>query len=47
MAWLEMRRSQPGNASQLLRRLGLGEIPLTTPSTNLSPGGPPLTWKNS
>ncbi|MER5972968.1 hypothetical protein ABT112_25095 [Streptomyces sp. NPDC002055] len=29
LAWLEMRRSQPGNASQLLRRLGLGEIPLT------------------
>ncbi|MEU1690746.1 hypothetical protein ABZ590_03975 [Streptomyces hirsutus] len=29
LAWLEMRRGQPGNASQLLRRLGLGEIPLT------------------
>ncbi|MFE6554129.1 hypothetical protein ACFVHS_37905 [Streptomyces sp. NPDC057746] len=28
LAWLEMRRGQPGNASQL-RRLGLGEIPLT------------------
>lgn len=29
LAWLELRRGQPGNASQLLRRLGLGEIPLT------------------
>ncbi|MCZ1010325.1 hypothetical protein [Streptomyces lydicus] len=29
LAWLEMRRSQAGNASQLLHRLGLGEIPLT------------------
>ncbi|MET7389851.1 hypothetical protein ACFYPT_35900 [Streptomyces sp. NPDC005529] len=29
LAWLEMRRGQPGNASQLLRRLGLGKIPLT------------------
>ncbi|MBD0676009.1 hypothetical protein [Streptomyces sp. CBMA156] len=29
LAWLEMRRGHPGNASQLLRRLGLGEIPLT------------------
>jgi hypothetical protein len=27
-AWLKMRRNQPGNASQLLRRLGLGQIPL-------------------
>ncbi|MGW5342757.1 hypothetical protein [Streptomyces sp. NPDC004050] len=29
LAWLEIRRGQPGNASQLLRRLGLGETPLT------------------
>jgi integrase len=29
LAWLEMRRGQPGNAAQLLRRLGLGEVPLT------------------
>ncbi|MFD9305404.1 hypothetical protein ACFWCB_22570 [Streptomyces sp. NPDC060048] len=29
LAWLEMRRNQPGNASQLLRRLGLAQIPLT------------------
>ncbi len=29
LARLEIRRGQPGNASQLLRRLGLGEIPLT------------------
>ncbi|MFE2043791.1 hypothetical protein ACFXAZ_23240 [Streptomyces sp. NPDC059477] len=29
LAWLAMRRGQPGNASQLLRRLGLGQIPLT------------------
>lgn len=29
LAWLDMRRGQLGNASQLLRRLGLGEIPLT------------------
>lgn len=29
LAWLDMRRRQLGNASQLLRRLGLGEIPLT------------------
>lgn len=29
LAWLEMRRGQPGNASQLLRRVGLGQIPLT------------------
>ncbi|WP_432081537.1 hypothetical protein [Streptomyces sp. WAC 04229] len=29
LAWLEMRRVQPVNASQMLRRLGLGEIPLT------------------
>jgi hypothetical protein len=29
LAWLEMRRNQSGSASQLLRRLGLGEIPLT------------------
>jgi integrase len=29
LAWLEMRRGQPGNAAQLLRRLSLGEIPLT------------------
>jgi hypothetical protein len=29
LAWLKMRRGQPGNASQLLRRLGLGEISLT------------------
>lgn len=29
LAWLYMRRGQLGNASQLLRRLGLGEIPLT------------------
>ncbi|MEO3853241.1 hypothetical protein ABGB09_37515 [Streptomyces sp. B8F3] len=28
LAWLAMRRDQPGNAAQLLRRLGLGEIPL-------------------
>jgi hypothetical protein len=29
LAWLQMRRNQSGSASQLLRRLGLGEIPLT------------------
>ena len=29
LAWLDMRRGQLGSASQLLRRLGLGEIPLT------------------
>ncbi|MFM9443793.1 hypothetical protein [Streptomyces acidiscabies] len=29
LAWLEMRRDPPGSASQLLRRLGLGDIPLT------------------
>ncbi len=29
LAWLDMRRGQLGTASQLLRRLGLGEIPLT------------------
>ncbi|MEU9131846.1 hypothetical protein AB0D08_27700 [Kitasatospora sp. NPDC048540] len=29
LAWLAMRQGQPGNASQLLRRLGLGQIPLT------------------
>ncbi|MFE5596115.1 hypothetical protein [Streptomyces sp. NPDC056549] len=29
LAWLDMRRGQLGNASHLLRRLGLGEIPLT------------------
>ncbi|MGW3659144.1 hypothetical protein ACWD6R_27245 [Streptomyces sp. NPDC005151] len=29
LAWLEMRRNQPGNASEMLRRLGLGQIPLT------------------
>ncbi|MFJ1594902.1 hypothetical protein ACIOD0_32335 [Kitasatospora albolonga] len=29
LAWLEMRRGQPGNASQMLRRLGLGENPVT------------------
>lgn len=29
LAWLDMRRGQLGNASRLLRRLGLGEIPLT------------------
>ncbi|MFE5595626.1 helix-turn-helix domain-containing protein [Streptomyces sp. NPDC056549] len=29
LSWLTMRRGQPGNASQLLRRLGLGQVPLT------------------
>ncbi|MFD6044360.1 hypothetical protein ACFWG7_24025 [Streptomyces koyangensis] len=29
LSWLDMRRGQPGNASQMLRRLGLGQIPLT------------------
>ncbi|MFM9582445.1 hypothetical protein [Streptomyces caniscabiei] len=29
LAWLDMRRGQLGNASQLLHRRGLGEIPLT------------------
>ncbi|MBA2810896.1 hypothetical protein E0500_026730 [Streptomyces sp. KM273126] len=29
LSWLDMRRDQPGNASQVLRRLGLGQIPLT------------------
>jgi hypothetical protein len=29
LAWLAMRRNQPGNASQMLRQLGLGQIPLT------------------
>jgi len=29
LAWLEMRPDQPGNASQMLRQLGLGQIPLT------------------
>ncbi len=29
LSWLAMRRGHPGNASQLLRRVGLGEIPLT------------------
>ena len=29
LAWLEMRPGQPGNAAQMLRQLGLGQIPLT------------------
>ncbi|MGW1988368.1 hypothetical protein ACWCPJ_39020 [Streptomyces collinus] len=29
LAWLAMRRGQPGNASQMLRRLGLGQLSLT------------------
>lgn len=29
LAWLALRRDQPGNASQRLRQLGLGQIPLT------------------
>ncbi|MEV4453838.1 hypothetical protein [Streptomyces mirabilis] len=29
LAWLDICRDQPGNASQLLRRLGLGQIPPT------------------
>ncbi|WP_395297156.1 hypothetical protein ACF9IK_29770 [Kitasatospora hibisci] len=29
LAWLAMRRDHPGNASQMLRRLGLGQLPLT------------------
>ena len=28
LAWLEMRPGQPGNAAQMLRQLGLGQIPL-------------------
>lgn len=29
LAWLALRRDQPGNASERLRQLGLGQIPLT------------------
>ena len=29
LAWLEMRPGRPGNAAQMLRQLGLGQIPLT------------------
>ncbi|MER5852464.1 hypothetical protein ABT126_37095 [Streptomyces sp. NPDC002012] len=29
LAWLAMRRDQPGNGSERLRQLGLGQIPLT------------------